>query len=103
LGNRKEKRTKVNKTSVKAPLEASVPPSRYAEAVFEQCPDIEDKLDSLCQDLASCHIEKDGPGIFAIIQGRLQEAIDSQESMKAKALYREIVFKKDGPVSKKKK
>ena len=90
--NSRLKRTRVHKDSVKPALDDTVPPSSYAEAVLQQCPDVEEKLDSLCCELAKCKIEKDAPGIFAILNEKLTAATAKQASKKSKARYRDIIF-----------
>jgi hypothetical protein len=90
LGNRRLKRTRVNKSSVK-PLDSATRPSTYAEAVMQQCPDVEEKLDQLCGLLAKCKIEKDPHGLFNVLTAKLDEATRKQKA-KPSSLYRDINF-----------
>ena len=67
LKNRKLERTRVvHKDRLKSPWDETAT-SLYADAVLQQCLDIEEKLDSLCCELAKCKIQKDAAGIFAIV------------------------------------
>jgi len=89
LGNGKTKRTRVNKESVEKPSEA---PSCYAEAVMQQCPDIEKRMNKLCSELAKCKIAIDAWGIMEILNEKLHKATKKQASMGSKATYRQVVF-----------
>lgn len=83
-------RTWVNKASARPAVLVS-PPTSYSEAVLQQCPDVEEKLEKLCTELAMCKIDKDPNGILAIINQKLAEACQTQAS-KTRALYRVINY-----------
>jgi hypothetical protein len=86
----KEKKTRVRKESVR--VEEDTKPSSYAQAALWQNPDIESKLDNLCQELAKCSIHQDANGIIAIIHSKLVEATTKQVSLGSKAAYRHVEF-----------
>jgi hypothetical protein len=90
MANNKIKRTRVNKESVAAPRD-EMAPSSYAEALLQQHPDLEEKMDILCRELAKCKIQKDAAGIYKILNRKIEEAIKRQ-SKKSKAVYREVIF-----------
>ena len=87
----KETPTRVDKDSVRI-LEGRTRPASYAEAVLWQNPDIESKLDNICQELAKCSIHQDGNGMVAIIQKKLSEAAEKQASLGNKGTYRHVEF-----------
>jgi hypothetical protein len=89
LGNNKLKATWVKKSSAKPAIQPR--PTSYSEAVLQQCPDIEEKLEKLCAELAMCKIERDPNGILAIINVKLAEACETQAG-KSRALYRSIDY-----------
>jgi hypothetical protein len=90
LGRGKMKRTWVKKSSVKPAIRSR--PTSYSEAVLQQCPDLEEKLEKLCAELAMCKIEKDPIGIEKIISDKLNEACQMQAGKKSRALYRTINY-----------
>jgi hypothetical protein len=89
LGSGRTKRTRVNKESVGKPLGT---PSSYLEAVLQQCPDIEQKLNKLCLELAKCSIAIDAQGILDIIHKKLHKATTRQQLMGSKATWRQVNF-----------
>ena len=90
LHRRGEKVTYVYPESIQE--EATTQPTSYAEAILEQCPDVDAGLTKICRDLAKCNIKRDSNGIFAVIQRKLNEAVVLQESKGSKALYRHIDY-----------
>jgi hypothetical protein len=64
LGSGGTKRTQVNKDSVGKALRT---PSSYSQVVLQQCPNIEQKLNKLCLELAKCSIAIYAQGILDII------------------------------------
>ena len=92
LGNDVLKRTWVKKSSAKSRTQAT--PTSFAEAVLQQCPDVEEKLDSLCAELAMCNIGRDPNGLVAIMYATLNEACHTQ-NRKRRALYRSVVYEED--------
>ena len=83
------KHTKVNKSSV---AYGDREPTSYAEAVVQQNPDIEDKLDKLCLNLAMCKIHKDEKGIMDLVHQRLVKATEKQNKLGHKQKFREVHF-----------
>ena len=84
--NGKEKLAKVFKSSFE--LKNKVP-TCYAEAVIDQCQDINRELIHLCRQFAMCEIEKDPDGFRRVVEEKVVEAIQWQKN-KAKPLYRKI-------------
>jgi hypothetical protein len=82
-------RTWVKKTSVKPALQPR--PTSYSEAVLQQCPDVEARLEALCAELATCLIERDPNGIVDVFNKKLTEACNTHAS-KSRALYRSINY-----------
>lgn len=68
LGKKGEKATFVYKSSIEYEMHGL--PSSYAEAVLQQCPDLERKLVDFCRDLAKCDIQRDPAGILNIFSRR---------------------------------
>ena len=89
LGNNNLKSTRVRKDSVGKPFQ---PPTCYAEAVIQQNPDIEGKMNKLCAELAKCNIVKDGAGIFEILERKLAEATARQSGMGSLATWRHVQY-----------
>jgi hypothetical protein len=83
--------THVMKTSVRI-VEKNKTPGTYAEAVLDQNPDIECKVENLCRSLAKCKIYQDADGIVAIIQQRLDAATRKQTALGSKGTYRHVEF-----------
>jgi hypothetical protein len=67
-------------------------PTCYAEAVIQQCPDLESALTELCRDFATCDMQQDPAGFLAIIEKKMNEEAISLESKGSKARYRRIKF-----------
>ena len=67
-------------------------PASYAEAVIEQCPDIEKNLVAVTRQLAKCDLKKDPHGFQTVVNQKLNEAQEWQESRGSKAMYRKINF-----------
>ena len=91
LGRKGEKATYVYRSSVWQDS-SEVAPNTYAEAVLQQCPDIERSLVEVTQKLARCDIKRDVVGFRKVIEMKLNEAIVHQESKGSKAMYRKINF-----------
>jgi hypothetical protein len=89
LGSGRTKKTRVNKESVGKPLGT---PSCYAEAVLQQCPDIEQKLIKLCLELAKCSIGIDAAGILGIFNKQLHKATNAQLSLGSTATFRQVTY-----------
>ena len=69
------------------------PPTTYAEAMFQQNPDIEVTLRKLCGQLAKCSIlENDPEGLYRIVNKRLIEARERQDTLGSKGTYRRVQF-----------
>jgi hypothetical protein len=88
-GDGRMKHTKVKKSSL---AKKHLVPSSYAEAVMQQNPDIEAKLDKLCRDLAMCSIHKDPNGIIELVRQGLQKASVEQDELGYKKKFRKVVF-----------
>jgi hypothetical protein len=88
LGKKGEKDTYVFDYSFEA--EPTAPPSCYAEAVIQQCPDLQRLLVTACRGFAKADIGKDPTGFFAVIDRMTKDAITLQTLKGSKALYRKI-------------
>jgi hypothetical protein len=86
------KKKRLYKSSIKPARNATVRPASYSEAVLQQCPEVELKMESLCRELARCKIFKDADGIHQILNQKLQEATQRQDQLRGKALYYDIQF-----------
>ena len=64
----------------------------YAEAVMQQCPDLDCALTKICRDFAKCNIKKDLPGFNLILQRKMADATKLLEAKGSKGLYRNIKF-----------
>jgi hypothetical protein len=91
LRKKGEKSTYVNDSSYEAEPTAS--PSSYAEAVIQECPDLQKLLVSTCRGFAKADIGRDPAGFFKLVDKMTKEAIDWQKSKGSKALYRKINYK----------
>jgi len=74
-------------------------PNTYTEAVIQQCPDIDSamprywkNLVTVTRQLAKCDLDRDAKGFQAVINQKLTEARDWQQSKGSKAMYRKIQF-----------
>ena len=94
LGRKGEKTTYVYTSSIKPINDA--PPNSYAEAVLEQCPDIEKNLVAVSRQLAKCDLTRDPDGFRGVVNQKLNEAHHWQEAKGAKAMYRKIKYGKKG-------
>jgi hypothetical protein len=74
--------------------EPTSPPSSYAEAVIQQCPDLQKLLVSTCRGFAKADIGLDPTGFSQILDRTMWEALNWQTSKGSKALYRKIEYKK---------
>jgi hypothetical protein len=72
--------------------EPQTPPSNYAAAVIQTCPDLDVALTKICRDFAKCEIKKDYDGFFVILGAKLEAAAKLQADKGPKALYRHIDF-----------
>jgi hypothetical protein len=88
-GDGRIKHTKVKKSSI---AQMHGQPTSYAEAVIQQNPDIEAKLDKLCLDLAMCSIHKDGRGIMEVVRQRLESATLEHNELGYKKKFRHVDF-----------
>jgi hypothetical protein len=93
LRKRGEKSTYVNDSSFEA--EPTGPPASYAEAVIQQCPDLQKLLVGTCRGFAKADIGRDPVGFFKVIEQTMKEALEWQTSKGSKALYRKIGYKKE--------
>ena len=64
----------------------------YAEAVLNQCPDIEKDLVGICRKFAKCNIQRDADGFMKVIHTTMNDAVEWQQNKGAKALYRKIEY-----------
>jgi N-acetylglutamate synthase/N-acetylornithine aminotransferase len=64
----------------------------YAEAVIQQCPDLDCALTKVCRDFAKCNINKDQSGFTQIVQRKVVEATTLLEAKGSKGLYHNIKF-----------
>jgi hypothetical protein len=87
LGNGSTKKTQVNMESVGKPQES---PSNYAEAILQQCPNIEVKMDKLCQEIAKCSVAIYGSAMLEFLSNKFQQATDEQTDKGSKATYRHV-------------
>jgi hypothetical protein len=94
LGRKGEKATYVYRTSVQLDTSETKAPTCYAEAVINQCPDIEKALVEVSRKLAKCDVRRDPDGFQRILEQKLSEAIAYQEGKGSKAMYRRINFHK---------
>ena len=62
-------------------------PTSHAEAVIEQCPDIEKALVQLCRAMVKCDMQRDAEGFKRVIAQKMDEAIEWQESKGSKAMH----------------
>ena len=92
LRKKGEKSTYVNDSSFE--VEPTGPPASYAEAVIQQCPDLQIQLVGTCQGFAKADIGRDAAGQFKVIEKTMQEALVWQMSKGSKGLYRKIEYKK---------
>ena len=90
LGKKGEKETFVYQDSVAN--EPSTAPSSYAEAVIQQCPDLDVNLTKLARDFAKCSIHVDPEGFFRLVQRKVKEATEQHQAKGSKALYRNIQY-----------
>jgi hypothetical protein len=74
--------------------EPTSPPSSYAEAVIQQCPDLQKLLVSTCRGFAKADIGLDPVGFSQILDRTMWEAPNWQTSKGSKALHRKIEYKK---------
>ena len=65
-------------------------PTSYAEAVIEQCPDIEKALVQLCRAMVKCDMQRDAEGFKRVIAQKMDEAVKWQESKGSEAMCRRI-------------
>lgn len=91
LGRKGEKATVVYSSSIKRINFA--PATSYAEAVIQQCPDIEKTLVTVTRQLAKCDVGRDPKGFQAVVNQKLDEARTWQENRGSKAMYRKINYK----------
>eukprot|EP00980_Cylindrotheca_fusiformis_P020618 scaffold7681_cov122-Cylindrotheca_fusiformis.AAC.2 len=68
------------------------PPGTYAEAVIQQCPDIECNVVTTTRQLAKCNIARDPQGFHKLLSDKLDEARAWQEKKGSKAYYRNIQY-----------
>jgi hypothetical protein len=90
MGNDATHETRLMQESVRM-LETK-PAASYSEATLRDHPDIEYFLEKLCRELAKCSIHKDPSGIMAIINKKLNDATEKQNSLGNKGLYRHVKF-----------
>jgi hypothetical protein len=90
LGKKGEKVTYVYDYSFE--VEATTAPTCFAEAIIQQCPDIDCSLTKVCRDFAKCNIKVDPTGFINIVQKKITEAVNLQDDKGSKALYRIIKF-----------
>lgn len=86
----KHKSTFVSHSSFRR--EFNNPPATYAEAVIQQCPEIERSIVNATRQLAKCDIGRDVQGFNAVLSKQLMEAKDWQEKKDSKGMYRKIQF-----------
>eukprot|EP00980_Cylindrotheca_fusiformis_P030736 scaffold25337_cov769-Cylindrotheca_fusiformis.AAC.1 len=67
-------------------------PGTYAEAVIQQCPDIERNVVTTTRQLAKCNIARDPQGFHKLLSDKLDEARAWQEKKGSKAFYRNIQY-----------
>jgi hypothetical protein len=73
--------------------EEQSPLHTYAEAMFQQNPDIEMTLIKLCQQLAKCNIMENNPaGLYGIVNTNLVKVSRRQAELGSKATYRQVEF-----------
>ena len=89
-GRKGEYRTYVQESSIV--FEGAKSPSSYAEAVVDQCPDLERMLVSVCRAFAKCDIARDVDGFQVLVLQKLHDAILWQQGKGSKAYYRVISF-----------
>jgi hypothetical protein len=72
--------------------EPQTPPSNYAAAVIQACPDLDGALTKICHDFMKCDIRRDYAGFYEIMGKKLDAAAKLQDDKGSKALYRHIDF-----------
>jgi hypothetical protein len=72
--------------------EPQTPPTSYAAAVLQACPDLDGALTKICRDFAKCDIRRDYDGFYKIMGKKLGDAAKLQDDKGSKALYRHIDF-----------
>jgi hypothetical protein len=92
-GKKGLKETYVFEASIE--FEPTTAPRSYAEAVFQQCTDLDCSLTKLCRDLAKVNIENDAEGLLVVIQRKLTAAVAQHQAKGSKALYRKINYAPD--------
>jgi hypothetical protein len=90
LGKKGEKPTYVNDSNFEN--EPTIPPSCYAEAVIQQCPDLQKLLVCTCRAFAKADIGNDTAGLYHILERTMKEALQWQTSKGSKALYRKVYY-----------
>lgn len=68
------------------------PPTTYAEAVLQQCPDIERDFVMVSRKLAKCGLERDVVGFQKELTELMNDAVKWQREQGSKASYRKIYF-----------
>ena len=96
LGKRGEKETYVYNSSYVL-NDASSLPGSYAEAVIQQCPDLEKMLVATCRAFAKTDIGRDPEGFHRLFNQHLHQAVYWQRSKGSKALYRSIAYQDPQP------
>ena len=91
---RDEKRTYVLKSSF-TKKQGYTSNATYAEAVFDQCPDLERKMIDLCRSLAKCDIQKDSRGMMDLFRVTMDEATQWQIAKGSRATYRQIKWSRN--------
>ena len=63
-----------------------------AEAILQQCPDVERKLVSVCRAFTITGIDNDNQGFMQVVSHYMTKALVHQKNKGKKALYRKIEF-----------
>jgi hypothetical protein len=85
-----DKTAKLRKRIVTSRL--TLAPENFDEAVVQQVPQIQEKMNSLCRLLAKCGITTNSPTILALFARLLQQAIATQIVLGPKAEWRKITY-----------
>jgi hypothetical protein len=90
LGRRGERATFVYQSSARRVNNES--PRTHAEAVMQQCPDVERSLVTVTRQLAKCDVRRDAEGFRVLLEKKMEEAVDWQEAKGSKACYRKVDY-----------
>jgi hypothetical protein len=92
LGRKGEYATVVWTCSIRVVGIVTDAPQGYADAVMQQCPDVERSIVTATRQLAKCDIGRDEDGFRELLLTELVKAKEWQDKKGSKALYRSIEY-----------